>query len=101
MGNRAAPDPVEAGVRHRRIVLLALAAGLSSAAALAVVNMLIGPTVCAVPAICAPPLPGKSGCGPVQAVCSDTLVSTAVIVAVSVGVGLSVGLGLALRRNGS
>lgn len=83
----------------RRVVLLAGVASLLCAAGLAFVNLLVGPAVCVQPAVCTPPLPGQTGCGPVPQVCQGAAVPVDVLVALSLGVGLAVGTVLALRRH--
>ena len=70
-----------------------------TAAALALLNLLVGPPVCVQPAICTPPLPGESGCGPVTQTCSGAFVSPLVIVLTALLVGAAVAGFLALRSH--
>lgn len=80
-----------------------MAAGAATAAALILINLLVGPPICVQPAICTPPLPGESGCGPVPSTCSGAFVSAPVIVVAALLAGILVAGFLALRsreRNG-
>lgn len=69
-----------------------------TAAALALLNLLVGPPVCVQPAICTPPLPGEAGCGPVPETCSGAFVSAPVVAMIGVLVGIAVIGFLALRH---
>lgn len=87
-------------MRSGRSVLPGLTAGVLTAAALALLYRLVGPPVCVQPAICTPPLPGESGCGPVPEACSGAFVSAPVVALIAVLVGAAVIGFLALRGGG-
>lgn len=66
-----------------RVAATFVLTALVTAGVLLVINLIAGPPICVQPAICTPPLPGESGCGPVPETCSGALISTPVILVVS------------------
>ncbi len=96
-GNRTSDRRVKQRMRPGRSVLVGLAAGVVTAAALILLNLLVGPPVCVSQPVCTPPAPGQAGCGPVPEKCSGTFVSASVIVMTAVLIGAAVAAFLALR----
>ena len=87
-------------MRAGRSVAIGLTAGVLTAAALALLNLLVGPPICLQPAICTPPLPGESGCGPVPETCSGAFISAPVLADLAVLVGTAVMAFQAIRGGG-